>query len=199
MSRASFILLFGLLAWIVSASAAPMERDLVGEIKFPPELNPTDLFVYLANPPPSPKSSPLPAAVINQQNQTYHPHVSAIVKGTAVQFLNSDRVTHNVFSQSPTKVFDLGVIAPNTFRQVTFEKPGVVEVLCGFHSRMLAYIRVMEHPYFAVPDSRGRFTIKGVPPGKYQLRVWHESLGEIAREVMVSAAPSLPVQLHFPK
>lgn len=199
MSRGRWIFAAGVLLWIFSASPSSAERALEGEIKVSSDISPTELIVYITNPPPAPRPPSGSAAIMDQRNQTYHPHVLAIVKGTTVKFLNSDRVAHNVFSQSPTKTFDLGKIAPSTFGQMTFEKPGVVELLCGFHSRMLAYIRVMEHPYFAIPDSQGRFAIKGVSPGIYQLRIWHERLGEVSKEVKLTENQSGPVQLSFPR
>lgn len=193
------IVIAAVVGWILSLPAASAGKELLGEIRVSSSLRSTDLIVYLANPPALPNPAPPISAIMDQRNQTYRPHVLAIVRGTTVKFVNSDRVAHNVFSLSPTKSFDLGKIAPSAFGLMTFEKPGVVEILCGFHSRMLAYIRVMGHPYFAVPDSQGRFVIKGVPPGTYQMRIWHGSLGEISDEVKVTAAETAPVQLRFPK
>ena len=193
------IIMIAVVGLICATPAASAGEELRGEIKVTPSWHSTDLVVYLANPPPLPGPLPPTTAVMDQRNQTYHPHVLAIVRGTTVKFVNSDRVAHNVFSLSPTKNFDLGKIAPNSFRLITFEKAGIIEVLCGFHSRMLAYIRVMEHPFFAVPDAQGKFVIKGMPTGAYQLRIWHESLGEISEEVKVTAGQSAQVRLHFPK
>jgi plastocyanin len=188
----------GVFGWILSASAAWGQSNLTGEIKVASGFNPNDLVVYIANPPASPRVMAPASAVLDQRNQAFHPHVLAIVKGTTVKFTNSDRVAHNVFSQSPVKSFDLGKIAPAALGEAKFEQPGTVEVLCGFHSRMLAYIRVLDHPFFSVPDKQGHFIINNVPPGTYQLRIWHESLGEASREVTVTQA-STPIRLSFPQ
>lgn len=193
------IIMIAVVGLICATPAALAGEELRGEIKVAPSWRSADLVVYLANPPPLPRPLPPTTAVMDQRNQTYHPHVLATVRGATVKFVNSDRVAHNVFSLSPTKNFDLGKIAPNSFRLMTFEKVGIIEILCGFHSRMLAYIRVMEHPFFAVPDAQGRFVIKGMPAGAYQLRIWHESLGEISEEVKVTAGQSAQVRLRFPK
>lgn len=187
------------LGWIFLAAPALGESGLKGEVKVSSGVRPMDLIVYLADPPVTTKVSPSVTAIMDQRNQAFHPHVLAVVQGTTVKFPNSDRVAHNVFSLSSTKVFDLGKITPNTSGQVTFEKPGIVEVLCGFHSRMLAYIRVMEHPYFAIPDAQGRFVIQGVPPGTYQLRIWHESLKEVSRQVKATSDQAAPIQIQFPR
>lgn len=193
------IIMIAVVGLVCATPAASAGEELRGEIKVAPSWHSTDLVVYLANPPALPGPLPPTTAVMDQRHQTYHPHVLAIVRGTTVKFANSDRVAHNVFSLSPTKNFDLGKIAPNSFRLITFEKAGIIEVLCGFHSRMLAYIRVMEHPFFAVPDAQAKFVIKGMPTGAYQLRIWHESLGEISEEVKVTAGQSAQVRLRFPK
>ena len=199
MRNLRIILIAGAVVLMLSPPTVRAQRVVVGEVKVSSAARPTDLIVYLADAPAAPKPVTSITVVMDQRNQTFQPHVLVILKGTTVKFLNSDRVAHNVFSVSPTKAFDLGKIGPNQFGLMTFEKPGVVEVLCGFHSRMLGYIRVMEHPYFGVPDSQGRFTIKNVPPGPYQLRVWHESLGEVFKEINVTADGLGPVQLRFPK
>ena len=199
MSRVRYILFAGVIGLTFSAAPASCETDLIGQVTVSSDVRPSHLIVYLGNPPPRPKSSSSRPEIMDQRNQAFHPHVLAIVQGTTVKFLNSDRVSHNVFSPSPTRTFDLGRVVPRYFRQVTFKKPGVVEVLCAIHSRMLAYIRVMEHPYFASPDARGQFTIKDVPPGAYQLRVWHESLDEISKEVKVTTERLAPIQVSFPR
>lgn len=199
MIKQKWIFAVGVLVGLFSVSLSSAEMALEGEVKISSGVSPADLLVYIANPPPAPKPPSGPTAIMDQRNQAYHPHVMAVVVGTTVKFLNSDRLTHNIFSQSPPKIFDLGRIAPNTSAQLAFEKPGVIELLCGFHSRMLAYIHVMEHPYFAVPDSKGRFAIKGVPPGTYQLRIWHEQSSGASKEAKVAADQSSPVQLYFPK
>ena len=199
MNRRMLILTEGLALWMLFASAAFAEDKLEGWIKVSSGIRPTDLVVYIANPSATGKSQIPPAAVLDQRNQTYIPHVLAILKGATVKFQNSDRVTHNVFSLSPAKPFDVGKIPPEEYRQVTFDKPGIVEVLCGFHSRMLAYVRVMEHPYFAVPDVEGKFVINDVPPGTYQLRIWHESLGETAKEMEITVNQNAPIRINFPR
>jgi hypothetical protein len=94
-----------------------------------------------------------------------------------VDFPNNDKTFHNVFSTSEAKKFDLGLYPPGQSRSVNFDKPGVVSIHCNVHPNMEAYVVVKDHPYFAVPDARGNFSIKDVPLGKYRLEVWHPELG----------------------
>jgi hypothetical protein len=70
---------------------------------------------------------------------------------------------------------------------VTFAEPELVTITCDLHSWMKSWVVVAEHPYYAVTDAAGAYRIAGVPPGRYRLRMWHEVLGELAREVEVGA------------
>jgi plastocyanin len=198
MNRVRSKLALGVFMLLFCAPVLSAEKNLEGQITVPPNIRPIDLVVYVANPPQARVTdNPLRTVVMDQRNQTYFPRVLPILKGTTVKFQNSDRVTHNVFSLSPVKAFDLGKITPNEFKNVIFDKPGIVEILCGFHSRMLAYIRVMEHPYFAVPDAQGKFIIKDITPGTYELRIWHESIGGTERVFTVTVDQRMPIQIDF--
>ena len=95
------------------------------------------------------------------------PHVLAIIAGTSVDFPNSDRTYHNVFSLSKTKQFDLGRYAAGRSKSVRFDRPGIVRVFCDIHSHMSAFILVFAHRFFAVDRRRGRYRLDGVPPGTY--------------------------------
>jgi plastocyanin len=115
-----------------------------------------------------------PRPRMDQRNETFFPHVLAIVAGTTVDFPNSDQTYHNVFSLSKTKEFNLGRYAVGRSKSVRFERPGVVRVFCDIHSHMTAFILVFAHRYFAVTDDEGKYRLDGVPPGTYKLVVWNE-------------------------
>ncbi|MEE9550381.1 MAG: carboxypeptidase regulatory-like domain-containing protein, partial [Candidatus Binatia bacterium] len=96
---------------------------------------------------------------------------------TRVTFPNNDDAWHNVFSNSEAKKFDLGLYSPGKTRNVTFDKPGVVRILCNVHPHMEAYVVVKEHPFFTLSDSRGNYRLGAVPVGRYRLEFWHPELG----------------------
>ena len=122
-------------------------------------------------------------AVIDQRDLKFIPRVLAVAAGTTVDFPNNDKTFHNVFSTSEAKKFDLGLYPSGQSRSVTFDKAGVVKILCNVHPNMEAYVVVKDHPYFNATDARGNYTLKGLPLGKYRLEVWHPEFG--ARTVPV--------------
>jgi len=124
-------------------------------------------------------------AVMDQRNETFVPHVLAITTGTTVEFPNSDRIYHNVFSLSKTRPFDLGRYAVGRSKSLRFERPGIVRVFCDIHSHMSAFILVFSHPFFAVTDPAGRYRIDDVPPGTYTLVAWNEGVTSESRQVNV--------------
>ena len=132
---------------------------------------------------------------MDQRNETFVPHVLAIVAGTVVDFPNNDRTYHNVFSLSKPRTFDLGRYAAGRSKSVRFDKPGIVRVFCEIHSHMSAFILVFSHRYFAVTDEAGRYRIENVPPGEYTVFAWHESMKEDSRRITVGAGGD--VDLNF--
>jgi len=114
--------------------------------------------------------------VMDQRNETFVPHLLAIMTGTTVDFPNSDKFYHNVFSLSKPARFDLGRYSAGHSRSIRFDRPGIVRVFCDIHSHMTAFILVFAHRYFAVTDEEGKYRLDGVPPGTYTLIVWNETV-----------------------
>jgi len=125
-------------------------------------------------------------AIMDQRNETFVPHILAITTGTTVDFPNSDKFFHNVFSLSKTKRFDLGRYAAGGSRSVTFDRPGIVRVFCEIHTHMSAFILVFSHPFFALTDPDGRYHIDNVPPGTYSVVAWHEGTATDPKPVTIA-------------
>lgn len=123
---------------------------------------------------------PLPAAladrvIVDQKNLAFEPHVLPVVRGTVVEFTNSDDVQHNVFSPSAAAgKFNLGTYGPGATRTVTLDQPGDVLVLCNIHMEMEAHVLVLDGPYFTTVADDGSYRIPDVPAGTYLLRIWNE-------------------------
>lgn len=142
--------------------------------------------VYLTG---SATAPPLTNAVVDQRDKTFTPHVSVVTRGTTVRFPNDDTLFHNVFAYFQAKKFDLGMYPRGTTKKVTFDKTGLVVILCNVHSYMSAYIMVVDTPYYAVSDSSGHFHLPSVPPGAYTLHGWHESGAVLTQTVTIGAKP----------
>jgi plastocyanin len=130
------------------------------------------------------ESTALPApgkhAVMLQKDKTFSPHILAVQAGSVVEFPNADPIFHNAFSSYNGQVFDIGLYPPGTTRSVKFARPGVVRVFCNIHASMNAVIVVIASPYFATTKRDGSFNITDVPPGEYNLSVFHERASEAA-------------------
>jgi plastocyanin len=137
-------------------------------------------------------------AVLDQHNERFVPHVLAVMVGTVVDFPNSDRTYHNVFSLSRAKRFDLGRYAAGRSKSVRMDRPGVVRVFCDIHSHMSAFILVFNHPFFDVTAPDGRFELPSVPPGSYTLVGWYEGEARITRSVVVPQTGWTEVELVVP-
>jgi hypothetical protein len=123
---------------------------------------------------------------MDQRNETFVPYVLAVPVGTTVDFTNSDRTYHNVFSLSKAKRFDLGRYARGQSKPVRFDRPGVVRVFCEIHSHMSAFVLVFAHRFFATTDGEGRYRIDNVPPGTYTIVAWNDGEPRDTHTVRVS-------------
>jgi len=121
-----------------------------------------------------PHQSTIPQLV--QKNKSFHPSLLVIPVGGKVEFPNHDPFFHNVFSLYEGKRFDLGLYESGTTRFVQFDKPGVSFIFCNIHAEMSAVVIALPTPYYAISDARGELAIPNVPPGRYQIQVFHSSV-----------------------
>lgn len=110
---------------------------------------------------------------IQQKDKKFTPFVSAIQVGTSVNFPNNDTVRHHVYSFSPAKSFELKLYAGKPELPVLFDKVGTVVVGCNIHDQMVAYIKVLDTPYFVKTDASGKAKFSQLPAGKFTVKVWH--------------------------
>lgn len=112
-------------------------------------------------------------AQIEQRQRKFLPLVTVVQTGSAISFPNNDTVRHHAYSFSPAKPFELKLYSGVPRQPILFDKPGTVVVGCNIHDQMVAYIQVVDTPYFGKTDASGKLTLEGVPPGKYILKAWH--------------------------
>ena len=121
----------------------------------------------------APATPPATASVAHKK-KTFVPHVVALRTNSKVAFPNLDPFFHNAFSNYDGQIFDVGLRPPGSTPEVTFTRPGIVRLFCNIHPTMSAIIVVLPNDWLAVTGSSGQYTISGVPPGDYQLSIFHE-------------------------
>jgi plastocyanin len=80
--------------------------------------------------------------IIDQKNKQFSKKAVKIKVGDVIEFRNSDPFSHNIFSLSDSKSFDLGSYPKGESKKVTFDKPGKVEVECSIHPGMQMVVEV---------------------------------------------------------
>lgn len=123
---------------------------------------------------------------MNHINLQFQPSVMAVLKGTTVDFPNSDSVFHSAFSISPSNPFDLGLYQKGREKFVLFKTPGVVELFCHIHSHMHGFVLVLDNPYFAMTNPEGGFSIANVPDGDYTIKAWASPTAIMTKTVSLS-------------
>lgn len=164
------------------------ERFVVNNGKF------ANVFVYLKGGPVDRFS--FPAATepkeLDQRGCRYLPHVFGIQVNQPLNVINSDTTTHNVHSLSKYKSFNESQPANAPPIKKTFSrKETLLRIKCDQHGWMESWAHVLDHPFYAVTDQNGAFTIPDVPPGDYTLVFVHEQLGEQTQKISVKAREAL--------
>jgi len=137
--------------------------------------------------------------VVDQHGCKFVPHVSAMMPGE-MDLKNSDDILHNIHTYSTANP-SINKAQPK-FKKVMaekFEKPEFIKLTCDVHSWMLGWVAVMPNPFFGVTDASGNAKIENVPPGKYAVEVWHETLGKQSKEVEVKAGQTTKVAIEMKK
>jgi len=136
-------------------------------------------------------AAPPVAAILDQINLTFVPDLIVIPVGSTVEFPNSDSVSHQIYSFSPSKRFQLPLYHGKPYPPVHFDQTGVVTLGCNIHDKMVGYIYVTDATYFGRTDAHGVWTVANVPRGTYHVSLWHPLLREppasLDRDVSVSA------------
>jgi plastocyanin len=137
------------------------------------------------------RGKPMPPAVqsaeIDQKQCEYSPHVQFVAVNSEIVLRNSDPILHNIqFFQGDKSLFNIAQPVQGQVNKQKLEKAGTVYVECAVHGWMQGNVVVVDNPYYALTDDNGKFSIAELPPGTYQVRIWHEYLGELTREIVVN-------------
>jgi plastocyanin len=186
-----------LLALLVTVALAS-QVAIAGSVKG--KVTPGKSVVYLES-----ATGPVLAAAdkkptMDQKGLLFAPHVLVVQVGTTVEFLNSDKVQHNVFwpsiSGDKKKSHNMGTWPQGEKRPFKFTDPGVVSLLCNVHPEMSGYIVVSPTPYFAETAADGTFTLANVPDGDYTITAWHEGKKPQSKKITVKGDTTADVTLQ---
>jgi plastocyanin len=136
---------------------------------------------------------------MDQKQCVFVPRVVVVPVGGTVEFLNSDRLLHNVRGggkENPP--FNRAQPHARTI-SIVFKSPEILRVDCDLHSWMRGWIVVAEHPFYAVTNDEGEFVFENVPPGKYKLQAWQETLGRTNQEVTVAGEGTQTINVRMEK
>ena len=168
------------------AGAAPLEVVVGGPAGKPL----AGAVVFLESAAARQAARPLPDIEIAQRDRAFDPAVTVVTPGTAVSFPNRDTVRHHVYSISPAKPFEIKLYVGTPANPVVFDRPGVAVLGCNIHDPMVAWVVIVETPWFGQTGADGRWQAPDVPPGHYRLRTWHPGLAV--------GAPAAEQPLHVP-
>lgn len=161
-----------------------------------------NVFVYIKSGPGTTLTFPAATeqVTLDQRGCEYVPHVLAVQAGQPIQIVSSDSVLHNINATGGTnnRGFNRSQTGPGQPFTVNFTAAEVmVPVKCDVHGWMHAFVGVTSHPYHAVTDASGAFSMPNVPPGDYEVEAWHEVLGTTTGTVTVAPSGRGEVNLSF--
>jgi|SRR5271168_1685255 len=155
---------------------AAQAGDVTGKVSATGLKSAENIAVYIDAIPGKKFDAPTQHVSVDQREMKFIPQTIVILKGTTVDFLNSDHVAHNVhwssISGDKTLAHNLVTVSPGQKKSFEFDNVGTATILCNFHFDMIGYVVIVPTPYFTLTGSDGTFTIKNVPPGTYTLKTW---------------------------
>ncbi|PYN21558.1 MAG: hypothetical protein DMD99_19505 [Candidatus Rokuibacteriota bacterium] len=155
--------------------------------------------VWLDKPPAGMTAEALPAVTaMDQRECMFAPRVVVVAAGGRIDFLNSDRLLHNLHSTpNANPPFNRTQPKGRTIA-ITFAQPEIIRVTCDLHSWMRGWVVVAPHSFYALTNTEGQFSLRGVPAGRYTLRAWQERLGTISQDIVVGDPEPTTVTLEMP-
>ena len=189
---------------VCAAVDVPDERLVLGEGNAV-----QGVYVYLNKAPKGGKALEAPAEpfLFDQKNCRFIPHCVLVPVGQMVKVLSDDPVAHNTHTYPKKNPSVNSGVAPGDREgklSFTYRKAESVPfpVKCDYHTWMTAYHLPVDHPYAAVTDENGAFTIPDLPAGKHSFVVWHEAAdgGFVERKfaVEIKSGETTEMQIDYP-
>lgn len=144
---------------------------------------------------------PVASAIVEQRGKQFNPLVSVVQAGTDISFPNFDSVRHHVYSFSPAKTFELKLYSGVPTSPIKFDKAGTVILGCNIHDYMVAFIHVVDTPYFAKTNKQGKAVLRDLSNGSYTLKAWHYALAKekeiVEKPLAVKESQQVTLQLSL--
>lgn len=145
----------------------------------------------------TPAVNPNATGKIVQKNKMFNPRVTVVQTGTSINFPNEDSFRHHVYSFSPAKKFELKLYSGIPADPVLFNQAGLVTLGCNIHDSMVGYIYIVDTPFFAKTDDKGRATVK-LADGQYTYQVWVPGVNKPSSEQKVKIEGATEVKVSLP-
>jgi plastocyanin len=157
-----------------------------------------NVVVYISAGAPDEATPPSQPIVITQKGCRFTPHVVAMQVNQELQVVNQDATSHNIHPL-PTSNREWNKAQPPGTPAVSesFARPEFIPVKCNIHPWMRTYFAVLKTSHYSVTGDDGTFTLPNLPPGKYTLTAWHETLGTQTQEVTITGNEATPVTFVF--
>ena len=158
-----------------------------------------DVFVYVKSGVTGTYPPPTDAVELDQSGCMYKPHIVALQVGQPLKIKNDDETLHNIHPRpAVNQEFNIGQPRKGMESTKTFDKKEVmIPVGCDVHPWMRSYISVMDNPFFAVTDEDGKFEIKGLPAGEYEIEAVHEKLKSQTGKITVKDGEKATLDLSY--
>ncbi|MBO9646932.1 MAG: carboxypeptidase regulatory-like domain-containing protein [Variovorax sp.] len=153
--------------------------------------------VWIENAPPDSTPTATKKVEVDQKGCTFVPRVVVVPAGGTVDFLNSDRLLHNIHATPKANVSFNRTQPMGRTIPITFAQPEIVRINCDLHSWMTAWVVVAAHRFYAVTGADGGFAFDDLPPGQYKLQIWHERLGTMPASVTVGEQQPAQVNVEM--
>jgi carboxypeptidase family protein len=140
-----------------------------------------------------------PSVVLDNHGCRFAPHVLVAQTGQWLEIHNSDPILHNAHARIGNDTLFNVNLPPDELIRRPLTRPGTISFACDMrHTWMSAYVIVAEHPFQSVTDAYGEYQIDELPPGTYNVRLWHEQLGKREQPVTIHPGEVATVDFTYP-
>jgi plastocyanin len=201
--KTPFQALAPLAALVCALAAAPAAAATLVITVQTSDGHPLQGAVVIAHPLDGPARKPQPIkAVMDQVNRAFAPDLLVIPVGSTVTFPNSDSVSHQIYSFSPPKRFQLPLYRGTPYPPVHFDLAGVVTLGCNIHDEMVGYLVVTDAPYYGRTDPKGAWSNE-LTRGRYRITIWHprmrDEAADLERELTIGEGDHAELTLRLTK